>query len=93
MKFRTLRWVTLLELVSQVVRADLPRTPVREVPRVFGREIYRLVLLAPIMINRSKPGVAFAATMMVRVLPGTFIPVTEDEGRDFLPGRETAIGP
>ena len=83
MKFRILKWAILLELVSQVVRADLPRTPVREIPRVFGREMSRLVLLAPIVINRSQPGIPFAATMMVRVLPGTFIPVTEDEGGIF----------
>ena len=80
MKFRILRWVILLELVSQVVKADLPRTPIRAVPRVFGRDIPRLVLLAPIVIDRSKPGVVFIATLMVRVMPGTFIPVTEDEG-------------
>lgn len=71
-------FAVLLGLTSQVVRADLPRTPVTAVPRVFGRDIERFVLLAPIVVNRSKPGLPFRIVMMVRMLPGTFIPVTED---------------
>ena len=67
-----------LGLTSLVARADLPRERVREVPRLFGREIERFVLLAPIHIDRSLPNVPFASTIMVRVTPGTFIPVTED---------------
>jgi hypothetical protein len=53
---------------------------------VLGRDLDRLVLLAPIIIDRSKPGVPFLATMMVRVLPGTFIPVTEDSEGIFYQG-------
>jgi hypothetical protein len=63
--------------------ADLPRTPVKGVPRILGREIERFVLLAPIVVNRSKPNVRFADTIMVRMVPGTFIPVTEDAGGIF----------
>jgi hypothetical protein len=64
--------------MTGIVRADLPRTPVRSVPRLFGRNIERFVLLAPIVVDRSQPGVPFSATPMIRMLPGTFIPVTED---------------
>ena len=35
-------------------------------------------MLAPIVVNRSHPGLPFEATLMVRINPGTFIPVTED---------------
>jgi hypothetical protein len=78
MKHRILGLVLLLAFVSQIVRADLLRTPLKAIPRLFGRDVERLVLLTPIVVNRSKPGVAFAVTMMVRIVPGTFIPVTED---------------
>ncbi len=77
-KYGVLGFTLLLGFSGEVVRADLPRTPVRAVPRVFGRDIPRFVLLAPIVVNRAQPGIPFAATMMVRMLPGTFIPVTED---------------
>lgn len=73
-----LGFAVLLGLTSQVVRADLPRTPLRVVPRVFGRDIERFVLLVPIVVNRSEGGLPFSATIMVRMVPGTFIPVTED---------------
>ena len=79
MKFCTIVCFIILTLISQVARADPPRTRIRGTPHLFGREMERLVLMAPIVVNRSKPGVVFAATMMVRILPGTFIPVTEDE--------------
>jgi hypothetical protein len=84
-RYSILAVAVLLGLTSQVVRADLPRTPIRTVPHLFGRDIERLVLLAPIVIDRHKRGVGlpFSAFMMVRVLPGTFIPVTEDEGGIF----------
>ncbi len=77
-KWRALGLVVLLGLTSQVVRADLPRTPVVGVPRVVGRGIERFVLLAPIVVDRSKPGFRFADIIMVRMVPGTFMPVTED---------------
>ena len=70
----------ILTLTSQAARADPPRTQIRGTPHLFGRDMERLVLVAPIIVNRSKPGVVYAATMMVRILPGTFIPVTEDDG-------------
>jgi hypothetical protein len=63
--------------------ADLPRTPVKGIPRVLGRDIERFVLLSPIVVNRSKPNVRFVDTIMVRMVPGTFIPVTEDAGGIF----------
>lgn len=50
---------------------------------MLGREIERFVLLAPIVVNRSKPNVRFVDTIMVRMVPGTFIPVTEDAGGIF----------
>jgi hypothetical protein len=68
----------VLGLTSHVLLADLPRTPVTAVPRVFGRDIERFVLLKPLGIDRSKPGVPFRSTIMVIMSPGTFIPVTED---------------
>jgi hypothetical protein len=79
-KCSILAFAVLLGLSSQVVRADLPRTPVRTVPQLFGRDIERFVLLAPIVINRSKSGsgLPFAAFMMVEVPRGTFIPVSQD---------------
>jgi hypothetical protein len=70
-------WVALI-FTTEIARADLPRTPVRSVPRLFGRDIERFVLLAPIVIDRSKPGVRFTDIIMVRMVPGTFIPVSED---------------
>lgn len=78
-----LGFAVLLGLATTAVRADLPRTPLRTVPRVFGRDIERFVLLAPIVVNRSRPGVPFRATMMIRMMPGTFIPLTEDAGGFF----------
>lgn len=77
-KYGVLGFGLLLGFSGEVVRADLPRAPVRTGPRVFGRDIPRFVLLAPIVVNRAQPGIPFAATMMVRMLPGTFIAVTED---------------
>jgi hypothetical protein len=38
----------------------------------------RLVLMAPVIVDQSKPGVPFGATIMVRLRPDIFIPVTED---------------
>ncbi|MFN2507834.1 MAG: hypothetical protein ABR589_03580 [Chthoniobacterales bacterium] len=78
MKARTIAWAVLLGLASPVLRADLPRTAVTRVPQVLGRDIERLVLLTPIVVDRSKPGVPFANTIMVRIVPGTFIPVSDD---------------
>lgn len=77
-KYSVLGFALLLGLTVHVVRADLPRTPVKGTPRVFGRDIERFVLLAPIVIDRSKPGVRFTDIIMVRMVPGTFIPVSED---------------
>jgi len=79
-KYSILAFVVLLGLTSQVVRADLPRTPIRTVPHLFGRDIERFVLLAPIVVDRHKRGIGlpFSAFMMVRIPPGTFIPVSED---------------
>lgn len=73
----------LVALTSRDVRADLPRTPIKGVPRVLGRDIECFVLLAPIVVDRSKPGVRFADIIMVRIVPGTFVPVTEDAGGIF----------
>jgi hypothetical protein len=75
--------MVLLVFTAEVVRADLPRTPVKGIPRVLGRDIERFVLLAPIVVNRSKPNIRFADVIMVRMVPGTFIPVTEDAGGIF----------
>ena len=80
---RCLVGLVLLGLTSHIVRADLPRTPVTGVPRIFGREIERFVLLKPLSVDRSKPGVPFRSTIMVIMSPGTFIPVTEDAGGIF----------
>lgn len=82
-KYSMLGCAVLLVFTAGVVRADLPRTPVKGVPRVFGRDIERFVLLSPIVVNRSKPNVRFFDTIMVRMVPGTFIPVTEDAGGIF----------
>lgn len=77
-KYSLVGLTLLLGLSQQVVRADLPRTPVKTVPHLFGRDIERFVLLAPIVVDRSHPGLPFSATPMIQMVPGTFIPVTED---------------
>jgi hypothetical protein len=78
------RALTCLALfVATAAYADLPRTRVKGVPRIFGRDIERFVLLSPIVVNRSKPNVRFADVIMVRMVPGTFILVTEDAGGIF----------
>ena len=65
-------------LGSSPANADLPRTRVTQLPRVFGREAPILVLGGPIIIDRSRPGVPFMATIMVEIPPGLFVPVSED---------------
>ncbi len=71
--------VGFLTVALPIARADSPRARVDDTPKLFGREVERLVLVSPIVVDRSERGVPFASTMMVRVTPGIFIPVSEDE--------------
>lgn len=71
--------VIFLLIWSGVAKADLPRTPVKDTPHLFGRDVERLVLKAPILADRSQPGLPFASTIMVRIPPDIFIPVAEDK--------------
>jgi hypothetical protein len=82
-KYSALGCALLLGFTGQVVRADLPRTAISGIPRVLGREIECFILLAPIVVDRSKAGVRFADIIMVRMVPGTFVPVSEDAGGIF----------
>ncbi|MFN2509567.1 MAG: hypothetical protein ABR589_12445 [Chthoniobacterales bacterium] len=67
--------------VSAHLEADPTRTAVKGVPTILGREIERFLLLQSIDIDRTGPGMMKtdeADRMRCRVLPGHFIPVSED---------------
>ena len=73
--------VVALWLTVALCAAAPSRTAVKEAPVIFGREIPRFVLLQPIRINRSAPGLTNADLMdrlIGQMLPGQFVPVSED---------------
>ncbi len=74
---RFIAFAGLLIFVSPLMYADLPRTAVRGVPRVGGgQEVERFVLMQTIHI--SHPNMRRADAMEYWMLPGQFVPVSED---------------
>lgn len=77
-------WLTGLLLVVFCISlfADPVCRPINDTPKILGREIERFVLLRPIDIDRTGPGMTRGDEMLrmrCRVLPGQFIPVSEDD--------------
>ena len=57
------------------------RTPVKGTPLIVGQEVPRFVLTGRIDINREAPGLSNVDVMdrvQCRLLPGQFVPVSED---------------
>jgi hypothetical protein len=68
----------LVTLAAQACLADLPRTPIRRTPQLFGQEIKAFVLTATVTIDRSKNGGWYGDFLGVTLSPGRLVPVSED---------------
>jgi hypothetical protein len=53
------------------------RTKLAGTPRLHGREVPELLLLAPVAVGEKLPG-GLPTTITFRMLPNRFVPVTED---------------
>ena len=68
-------------LATLAAEAGTGRTPVKGTPVIVGQEVPRFILAGHIDINREAPGLTNRDVMdrvQCRVLPGQFVPVSED---------------
>jgi hypothetical protein len=65
-------------MATRACLADLPRTPIRGTPRLFGRDLKAFILINSLTINRSKNGADFGDFLGVTLSPGRLVAVSED---------------
>ena len=81
-------WLLVLFVTASFAHADLPRTPLKERPRLLGREVEELVLKGTIPVGQPLPP-GLPTTTTYKMTPNRFRPVSEDAEGIFY----QAIGP
>lgn len=75
-----------LALVAAAAGHDLPRTPIHGAPRIFGREIPRLILIEPIYPSHTASERYQFKTLLSEIPASQFVPVGEDRDGVFFQG-------